>query len=296
MIFNLLSYFCCEQFNLIYPITMLNTATNLVESEAYEDQSDSLLRKYAMEQPILWFTSVIAGIALCKTCYDTTKVITPLYFKGYCKLAKFEQIEWNNRSFSTAHAILVSVVSIYLLFFSDIFHDNAQDGPVTLRNSQFSTFILGVSLGYFLSDLGMILWLYPALGGKEYVLHHLLSLSAIALSLFSGHAQIYIYMVLLSESTTPEINLRWYLDTAGLRKSKIYVMNGVALFLVWLVARIILFIYFFIHIYIHYDEVKLITPAGFYSLFITPPLLFLMNIYWFGRIMKGLRKTLSKRA
>lgn len=124
---------------------MLNTATNFVESEAYEDQSDALLRKYAMEQPILWFTSVIAGIALCKIFYDTTKVITPLYFKGYCKLTKSEQIEWNNRSFSTAHAILVSVVSIYLLFFSDIFRDNAQDGPVTLRNSQFSTFILGVS-------------------------------------------------------------------------------------------------------------------------------------------------------
>jgi len=228
--------------------------------------------------------------------YDTTKVITPLYFKGYHKLTKSEQIEWNNRSFSTAHAILVSVVSIYLLFFSDIFRDNAQDGPVTLRNSLFSTFILGVSMGYFLSDLGMILWLYPALGGKEYVLHHLLSMSAIALSIFSGQAQIYIYMVLLSESTTPEINLRWYLDTAGLKKSTVYVMNGVALFLVWLVARVILFIYLFIHIYIHYDEVKLIIPAGFYSLFITPPLLSLMNIYWFGRIIKGLRKTLSKRA
>ena len=67
--------------------------------------------------------------------------------------------EWNNRSFSTAHAILVSVFfPIYLLFFSDIFHDN-EDGPVTLRNSLFSTFILGVSMGYFLSELGMILWL-----------------------------------------------------------------------------------------------------------------------------------------
>jgi hypothetical protein len=70
-------------------------------------------------------------------------------------------------------------------------------------------------------------------------------MSAISLSILSGHAQIY----------TPEINLRWYLDTSGLKKSKVYVMNGVALFLVWLVARVILFIYLFIHIYIHYDEV-----------------------------------------
>jgi hypothetical protein len=70
-------------------------------------------------------------------------------------------------------------------------------------------------------------------------------------------------MVLLSECTTPEINLRWYLDTAGLKKSKVYVMNGVTLFLVWMVARVILFI----HVYIHYDEVKLIIPAGLYNSF-----------------------------
>ena len=44
-------------------------------------------------------------------------------------------------------------------------------------------------------------------------------------------------------------------------------MNGVALLLVWLVERVILLIYLFIHVYIHYDEVKLIIPAGLYSSF-----------------------------
>eukprot|EP01018_Ginkgo_biloba_P029953 Gb_25832 [translate_table: standard] len=140
-----------------------------MKTESYQYLSELVLREYTIAEPIFWFTSVIAGILMCKIFYNATKILTPLYFKGYHKLTKAEQIEWNNRGFSTAHAVLVSVVSIYLLFVSDIFRDNVQDGPVTLRNSPFSTFILGVSIGYFLSDLVMILWLYPSLGGKEYV-------------------------------------------------------------------------------------------------------------------------------
>ena len=62
------------------------------------------------------------------------------------------------------------------------------------------------------------------------ILHHCLSGTAVAYSLFSGEAQLYTYMVLISEVTTPEINLRWYLDIAGLKRSKAYLVNGVAIF------------------------------------------------------------------
>ncbi|RYR79381.1 hypothetical protein Ahy_A01g004198 isoform F [Arachis hypogaea] len=37
-------------------------------------------------------------------------------------------------------------------------------------------------------------------------------------------------MVLFTESTTPFVNLRWHLDVAGLKSSKLYIWNGVALF------------------------------------------------------------------
>lgn len=41
------------------------------------------------------------------------------------------------------------------------------------------------------------------------VLHHLLSVVSIAYSMLSGEGQLYTYMVLISETTTPTINLRW---------------------------------------------------------------------------------------
>ncbi|KAK7854543.1 transmembrane protein 56-b [Quercus suber] len=91
-----------------------------------------------------------------------------------------------------------------------------------------------VSVGYFLADLGMILWFYPALGGFEYVIHHLLSIAAVAYAMLTGEGQLYTYMVLISETTTPGINLRWYLDATGKKRSRAYVINGVVIFFAWL--------------------------------------------------------------
>ncbi|KAI4306317.1 hypothetical protein L6164_029605 [Bauhinia variegata] len=241
-----------------------------------------------------WLASVFTGIIFCVIGYRLSAFVSSLLFKGYGKLSSAEKIEWNDRGFSTFHALFVSFASLYLLILSDIFNEDSNDELVINRSSTLSSTVLGISIGYFVSDLAMILWHFPALGGLEYVLHHGLSMFSIILALISGQAQIYILMVLLSESTTPFVNLRWYLDIAGLKNSTLYVGNGMALFLVWLIARILLFIFFFIHMWFHFDQVKKIFPLGFYSLLTIPSILAMMNVFWFWKIFKGLVKTLSK--
>ncbi|GFP98747.1 transmembrane protein 56-b [Phtheirospermum japonicum] len=228
-----------------------------------------------------WLSSVFAGILMCKIVFDLTGVISSSLFKGYYdKLSKKEKLEWNNRGFSTFHAIVVAAGSLYLVVFSDLFAD-PQDGLIINKSSTLSNTVLGVSIGYFLCDLSMILYHYPALGGID-------------LSLLSGQAQMYILMVLFTEITTPFVNLRWYLDVAGLKNSKMYIYNGVALFFGWLVARIILFVILFYHMFTHFDEVKLVFPLGFYSVVAAPPVVSLMNLFWFWKIAKGMVKTLRK--
>ncbi|KAJ4719260.1 transmembrane protein 56-B [Melia azedarach] len=241
-----------------------------------------------------WLASIFSGIIMCKTVYELTGIISPLCFMGYGKLSSSQKLEWNNRGFSTIHALFASVASLYLLLFTDLFSEDYHDELIINRTSSVSERVLGISIGYFLSDLAMILWCYPALGGLEYVLHHGLSMFAIILSLVSGQAQIYILMVLFTECTTPFVNLRWYLDVAGQKSSKIYICNGVALFLGWLVARILLFIYYFIHMTIHFEQVKQVFPLGFYSLLVIPFALAAMNVFWFWKIARGMIKTLSK--
>ncbi|KAG0463696.1 hypothetical protein HPP92_019765 [Vanilla planifolia] len=244
---------------------------------------------------VIWPTSVISGIVMCKLVYEFIGWISRGYLKSYNSLSKSTMHEWNNRGFSTFHAILAAAISFYLLVLSDLFKEGSENGFIVDRKSVLSDSLLGFSAGYFLADLGMILWCFPSLGGVEYIMHHGISIYSIILSLINGTAQFYILIILFSEITTPFVNLRWYLDVYGKKSSKLYIYNGVALFLGWLVARVILFIFFFAHIYVHFDQVRTIFPLGFYSLLTAPPLLAFMNVYWFWKITKGMVKTLSQK-
>ncbi|KAG5567129.1 hypothetical protein RHGRI_002634 [Rhododendron griersonianum] len=241
-----------------------------------------------------WLLSVFAGILICRTVYKLTGIVSPLFFNGYAKLNDAERIDWNKRGFSTFHALVVAVASFYLLLFSNLFDEGSRAGLIVNRRCTLSDTTLGISLGYFLSDLAMIVWQFPALGGLEFVLHHGLSIGSIFVPLVTGHAHVYVLMVLFTESTTPFVNLRWYLDVVGQKNSKLYTFNGVALFLMWLVARILLFIFFFYHMFTHLYQVKEVFPLGFYGLLVVPPMLAVMNLFWFWKITEGLVKTFLK--
>ncbi|KAG0481430.1 hypothetical protein HPP92_011933 [Vanilla planifolia] len=261
---------------------------------SYRYQAELLVKDYLLADSIIPYTSVLCGIFICKMVYDVTQLVSSANLKSYASLTNIQRVEWNNRGMSTVHAIFITVMSLYLVFFSDTFSDQLKE-PVTLRSSNISNFTLGVSAGYFVTDLAMIFWLYPSLGGLEYVLHHSLSLCSIAYAMFTGEGQLYTYMVLISETTTPEINMRWFLDTAGMRRSSAYLINGVMMFLAWLVARILLFFYLFYHIYLHYNEVLQMHAFGCFLVFMVPSVLFIMNMMWFTKILKGLKKVLAKR-
>ncbi|KAK4764524.1 hypothetical protein SAY87_013962 [Trapa incisa] len=230
-----------------------------------------------------WLASIFLGITMCIIVYQVTGVISLLCFNDYGRLGKKERLEWKNRGFSTFHAIVIAFASLYLLLFSDQFKGGSHSKSVINNTSTLSDSVLGVILQYVIFILLMVK-----------VLHHGLSMFSIFLSLMSGQGQIYILMVLFTESTTPFVNLRWYLDVAGLKNSKLYMFNGIMLFTGWLVARMSLFIIFFFHMYLHFDEVKQIFDLGFYSLLLVPPILTLMNIFWFWKIVKDLVKILSK--
>ncbi|KNA23774.1 hypothetical protein SOVF_022070 [Spinacia oleracea] len=263
--------------------------------KSYQNQAENLVKNHLLSDPIIPYTSIIAGILACKVIYNLTQLFSALYFKSYTGLNKVQRIEWSNRGISTVHALFIAAMSLYFVFWSDLYADFQTNGFVTFRSSTLSTFTLGVSVGYFIADLSMIMWLYPSLGGIEYVIHHSLSGIAVAYAMFSGEGQLYTFMVLISEVTTPEINMRWFLDTAGLKRSHAYLINGIVIFFAWLVARILLFVYMFYHVYLHYEQVMQMHIFGFFLVFVVPSVLAAMNLMWFGKILRGLKKTLAKR-
>ncbi|XP_052207806.1 uncharacterized protein LOC127811712 [Diospyros lotus] len=264
---------------------------------AVMDQSpvQLLLKGYLFADPLIPYISVIAGICASKMVYSLSQLISGVYLKSYPSLSQSQKVEWNNRAISTFHAIFITTVALYFTLCSDLYFSDQFGIPITLRSSSFSTFALGVSVGYFLSDLGMIFWFYPSLGGLEYVVHHLASVMAVAYAMLTAEGQLYTYMVLISETTTPGINLRWYLDAAGMKTSRAYLINGIVMFISWMVARILLFIYLLYHVYLHYDQVEQMRTRGIFLVVAVPLVLSIMNLMWFGRIVKGLKKTLAKK-
>ncbi|CAM8924479.1 unnamed protein product [Rhodiola kirilowii] len=263
--------------------------------KSYQDKAHVLVNNYLLADPFIPYTSILVGVLAFKLVYDVTQLISSSYFKTYSSLTKIQRMEWNNRGISTVHALFIAALALYFVFWSDLFADKTHLGPLTFRSSHFSTFGLGVSVGYFLSDIVMILWLYPSMGGIEYVIHHSLSGIAVAYAMFTGEGQLYTYMVLISEVTTPEINMRWYLDISGMKRSGAYLLNGIVIFFAWLVARILLFVYMFYHVYLHMHQVNKMHIFGFLLVFLVPAVLSVMNLMWFGKILKGLRKTLAKK-
>ncbi|CAN1150864.1 TLC domain-containing protein 4-B [Linum perenne] len=263
--------------------------------EAYRSQAQVLVKSYLFADPFVPYTSVLGGVVACKVIYDITQLISTFYIKTYSGLTRIQRIEWNNRGMSSLHAIFITALSLYFVFWSDLFSDKTNAGYVTLRSSPLSIFGLAVSVGYFLADLGMILWFYPSLGGMEYVFHHCLSAIAVGYSMLSGEGQLYTYMCLISEVTTPEINMRWYLDISGMKRSTAYLVNGVLIFIFWFIARVLLFFYIFYHINMHFDQVVQMMWFGCAVVVLVPSALFIMNLMWFAKIIKGLLKILAKR-
>ncbi|XP_021649183.2 uncharacterized protein LOC110641670 isoform X3 [Hevea brasiliensis] len=214
---------------------MVTVSKDDMAIKSYQSQAEVLVKNYLLAAPFIPYTSILGGLVAAKVAYEFTRLISNFYFKTYAGLTKIQRIEWNNRGLSSIHAIFISALSLYLVFWSDLFSDQRPTDFVTLRSSPLCIFGLGVSVGYFFADLGMIFWFFPSLGGLEYVIHHSLSAIAVAYSMFSGEGQLYTFMCLISEVTTPEINMRWYLDTAGMKRSAAYLINGVVIFLAWLI-------------------------------------------------------------
>lgn len=87
-----------------------------------------------------------------------------------------------------------------------------------------------------------------------------------------------------------QVNLRWYLDKANLKGTKLYTLNGLLLLLVWGVARVVLFIPFYVHVIQNWQSVMQIPVHAVVLLLGVPLLLFGLNTMWFVKIVRGAYK------
>nr|XP_013998648.1 unnamed protein product [Salmo salar] len=92
---------------------------------------------------------------------------------GFLRLADKQKVEWNSRTVSTLHALLVGLFCLYILLFDDAINEDPVWGDPTLVKIN-----VGVTTGYLISDLLLIFYYWKAIGDKFFVVHHLAALYA----------------------------------------------------------------------------------------------------------------------
>lgn len=225
--------------------------------------------------------------------------ITPRWiWPEYAKLSTDDKKNWDSRHGTNAYALFI-MACICRLAISEHDHVEEQKEEICTEatlffRSAFTRLIIEVTLMYFLSDL-FLCW---TTAGKAVVLHHIVCVIGSLCSLYTGHGQLFIIKYLLIfEGTSLFVNLRWWLHKMNKQQSRLYLINGLSLFLSWIAFRMIPSMYTFRVLFMDREKHVGLHPAVYGLLHALPVCLFSLNTYWFALICRGVYRALfvSKR-
>jgi len=186
-----------------------------------------------------------------------------------------KKLDCASRVTSSLHAIFVSVgVLFFLSSHGMTYHPNNGRSPEL-------NYVWVVSIGYSVFDLISMgrRWKYF---GVSFLIHHLVMIIAELYELIYNYNTWAASLLLLSEISTPFLNMRWWLFTFGLHEGRLYFINGILLYLFFLFGRVLpAYLCIFIHCWSIYlyrsemDQKELYIYTFLVSFFV------LLNTYWF---------------
>ncbi|KAL0489646.1 5 TM domain-containing transmembrane protein [Acrasis kona] len=193
-------------------------------------------------------------------------------------------MDWDSRIVSNVHAIFVSVMAIYTLFFEEKTFSLTSSTRVTNATMM-------ISAGYFLYDIIIVLMYFRNDLGM--IAHHLLGFGGWIL-VCSYDLGVYIGMIfLLTEISTPFVNGRHFLSTMNMRTSMLYKVNGILMWAVFGAVRMpIVFIlpiinYYWLDQYLNAPKIMFTFCNTLYLV------ISCLNVFWFYKITTGILKVLS---
>ncbi|XP_077186049.1 TLC domain-containing protein 4-B-like [Paroedura picta] len=211
---------------------------------------------------------------------------------GYSGLPSTKRSEWDSRCVSTVHAVVVGLFCLYILQYDDAVNANPIWGEPRLVKLN-----VAITSGYLLYDLLLLLRYWRTLGDALFVCHHLVALYAYGYVLSRGVLPYFANFRLLSELSTPFVNLRWFLDTVGWpRSSRLALANGLAMTVVFFVVRIAVVPSYYAQVLAwygtpEYDRLGLRVQLAW----IVPSLaLEVLNAVWMYRITRGFYRTFCR--
>eukprot|EP01112_Ceratiomyxa_fruticulosa_P011664 TRINITY_DN3186_c0_g1_i1.p1 TRINITY_DN3186_c0_g1~~TRINITY_DN3186_c0_g1_i1.p1 ORF type:complete len:259 (-),score=18.40 TRINITY_DN3186_c0_g1_i1:65-841(-) len=231
----------------------------------------------------------LGAIVFYTAVYFLSRVLSPLLVKAYSSFDLAKKVEWDSRVVSNLNAAIVTLGSLYAVcFYSNDWTDNPYGAP-----NIYSKFFISVILGYFLYDLVLVL-MYRDLWGFSTIAHHVIGLITYGSGKFSGSCHYILSVWLLTEATTPFVNQRWFFDVLNKKSSTLYIFNGLAMALGFLLIRTLVVPYYTISALFQYElglqyvRRSILNTAIFGEIGICS-----LNAYWTFLIWKGLIKAVK---
>ncbi|XP_036409696.1 TLC domain-containing protein 4-B-like isoform X2 [Megalops cyprinoides] len=209
---------------------------------------------------------------------------------GFLGLSPQQKIEWNSRTVSTFHALIVGVFCFYILLFDDAINQDPVWGDATLVKIN-----VGITTGYLISDLLLIFYYWSAIGDRYFVVHHLAALYAYYYVLVKGMLPYFANFRLLAEFSTPCVNQRWFFEALGYPKSsKPNLANGVLMALTFFLVRIVVMPVYYGRMYLIYGTQAFyrVSWGGRLAWIFSSFCLDVMNLMWMHKIARGCYKVL----
>ncbi|XP_036441619.1 TLC domain-containing protein 4-B isoform X2 [Colossoma macropomum] len=242
------------------------------------------------------FTQLILLIAVVSFCtfqwlfHSVSPWVSSRISPGFLKLSHKQQIEWNSRTVSTLHAILVGLFCLYILCFDEAVNQDPVWGDPTLVKIN-----VGITTGYLISDLLLIFYYWRAIGDKFFVVHHLAALYAYYYVLGQGMLPYFANFRLLAEFSTPCVNQRWFFEVLGYPKtSRPNIANGVLMAAVFFMVRIAVMPVYYSRMYSVYgtEAFYRVSFGGRSAWIFSSICLDIMNIMWMHKIARGCYRVL----
>lgn len=194
-------------------------------------------------------------------------------------------MEWNSRIVSNIHAVFGAVGGAYI-----IYTHRSWTSYEFYGSSDATLNILAISIAYFIYDLFLCL-LNPVIRSKSTLLHHVMALGSVGSALLFHVCVYQLGFFLLTEITTPCVNQRYFFDKSNMKTSVWNVVNGLGMWLgflvfrvyyaTWGIARGLIWSWDEFHAYPWPLEALFL---GIYGL------ITVLNSFWFYRISMGLVK------
>lgn len=235
---------------------------------------------------------LISSLGDISTSYILRPSLSFSYPASVAKLPQWEKALWANTTVSSIHATLITYLVTKAILTTEVYTTD----DFTFSTEETDTINI-IFLSYILYDTFFcFLYIKKWPGIAATLIHHFVAALCYSHLLYGGYGHNLAMVAISAEATTPFINMRYFLDTSGARQkwTTLYLVNGLLITFGWLIVRIIaptIGIYTFL--YGQFDQLLQQGPVATAILPFTVCCGYLLQVFWFHKIVKGALKVLS---